>query len=206
VNPTSALIRLVDIVAALVILTFLAVPMLLIALAIRLYDGGPALFLQSRIGRDMKPFVIFKFRTMRVDLSGTGSGTASPRDDGLAAARQRFRTTIPNDPRITPIGRRLRPSHLDELPQLLNVLKGDMSLVGVRPDTPVQESDYTPQFWRTRHRYRPGLTGTAQIAEGEMTLARRCAEERRWIDNRSLRLYLEVIFGTFAKIKRRDSL
>jgi lipopolysaccharide/colanic/teichoic acid biosynthesis glycosyltransferase len=111
-------------------------------------DGGPPLFRQRRVGRDGRPFVIYKFRTMRWE--GT-SEAALWAEDG--------------DPRITTIGRFLRRTHLDELPQLANVLRGDMTLVGPRPEQPeiAARLDEALPLWRGRHRYKPGLTGWAQV-------------------------------------------
>lgn len=184
-------IRLCDIVLAGAMLIPLGPLMVLIALAIRLGDGGPALFRQRRVGRRRKVFTILKFRTMH---------KARPLEAGVNAHR-----TAPGDPRITSLGRLLRPSHLDELPQLINVLLGDMSLVGVRPDTPMQRSDYTRAFWEERHRFAPGITGPAQVARGPQTLGERSAFERQWLAGRSLGLYLSVLWQTVGKVFARSS-
>ena len=183
----AAAIRVLDVVLAASLLLLLALPMVLIALAIRLGDGGPALFRQQRVGRRRELFMVFKFRTMRVD-----------------AHRTAFRTEQ-GDPRITALGRFLRPSHLDELPQLINVLRGDMSLVGVRPDTPMQRGDYVLDYWHARHRYAPGITGPAQVARGDVTLAERSALELQWLDRKSLPLYLRILWQTIGKVFARSS-
>jgi len=183
----AAAIRVLDVLLAASLLVVLAIPMVLLALAIKLGDGGPALFCQQRVGRRQEPFNVFKFRTMRVATQ--------------AAA---FRTER-GDPRITTLGRFLRPSHCDELPQLINVLAGQMSLVGVRPDTPMQRSDYSRHYWRDRHRYAPGITGPAQVARGDVTFAERSALEREWLDRRSLPLYLSILWQTVGKVFARSS-
>jgi len=185
-------IRGADIFLSSLALILLSPAMVVIAAAIRLYDGQPAIFCQRRIGQGTGPFTIYKFRTMRVAARGGGTG-------GLSHRTQRA------DPRITPVGRFLRPCHLDELPQLFNVLAGQMSLVGVRPDTPVQIRDYSPEHWQSRHLYRPGITGPGQIAVGEFTLEDRPKLERIWLEGRSFSLYMRVLWLTFAKVWARSS-
>lgn len=144
--------RLLDLAITVPILLVLAVPMLLIALAIRLEDGGPALFLQRRVGRNNRFFEIYKFRTMRAtqtDQTGT-------------------RSTSRDDDRVTRIGRWLRRSSIDELPQLLNVLKGEMSLVGPRPHALGSQAgdklfwEVDDRYWQ-RHALKPGMSGLAQV-------------------------------------------
>jgi lipopolysaccharide/colanic/teichoic acid biosynthesis glycosyltransferase len=200
-----AVIRLLDLMGALILAAITALPMALIALAIRLQDGGPALFCQTRIGRDCRPFTVLKFRTMRIDRERSGEGVVDSSRETLAEASARFQRTVPGDPRITRRGRLLRPSPLGALPQLLNVLRGDMSLVGVRPDTPVQEADYTPEYWRLRHRYRPGLTGPAQLRTDPLTFEMRNSEEMGWIENYGPGLYLTVLCRTALMVIRRSS-
>lgn len=137
--------RLMDVAFSAILLLVLAPLMLVVALAIVLESKGGALFVQQRVGRGGKPFRIFKFRSM---VSGA---------DRIGSHR-----TDAGDSRITRVGRIVRKTSLDELPQLWNVLKGDMSLVGPRPDTPKQEADYAPEQWAERHRVRPGITGLSQ--------------------------------------------
>lgn len=186
-----AVIRFCDLALSAAGLVVLGIPMMGIALWIRAEDGGPALFRQERVGRARRPFTIYKFRTMRVpDL--TQRGTQSIRTD-------------PGDSRITRVGKILRPLHLDELPQLLNVIAGDMSLVGVRPDTPVQESDYDPAFWVSRHTERPGLTGPAQLLPNDITFAQRNAQDTWWTEHYNVRNYALILLRTFAKVARRNS-
>jgi lipopolysaccharide/colanic/teichoic acid biosynthesis glycosyltransferase len=184
------MIRAMDIGVALLLLLALAPLIGLIALAIRLADGGPAIFRQERVGRNLTPFTIYKLRTMR-PTKGAGSAVAHRTGRG--------------DPRITAVGRVLRPLHLDELPQLTNVLAGQMSLVGVRPDTPMQAGDYPPGYWEERHRFAPGITGPAQVAGSELTLNQRTALERQWLAGRSLALYLRLLGQTIGKVFARSS-
>jgi lipopolysaccharide/colanic/teichoic acid biosynthesis glycosyltransferase len=135
--------RALDLVAAGVGLVLLSPVLVLLALAVRLSSPGPALFRQTRVGQGSRPFTILKFRTMR---AGSGGPQFTPA----------------GDVRVTGVGRFLRHSGLDELPQLLNVLRGDMTLVGPRPETPALAGRY-PQECRAVFTYRPGLTGPAQV-------------------------------------------
>ena len=145
--------RLLDPVAAALLLVLLAPLMLLIGLLIRLGSPGRAIFRQERAGRACKPFICYKFRTMasNVDPFGASPHTAA-------------------DPRVTSLGRRLRETSLDELPQLFNILKGDMSLVGPRPLYMRQAAEWNPRQ-RRRLEVKPGLTGLAQVlGRGDLTI------------------------------------
>lgn len=159
----------------------------LIALAIRLHDGGPAFYSQQRIGQSGRVFTLHKFRTMRSDAESGGSTWAQS-----------------NDPRVTPLGRWLRRLRLDELPQLWNILKGDMSVVGPRPERP---EFVTPlcsliPFYDQRHLMKPGLTGWAQINLGYgATIAdarRKLQLDLYYIKHTSLELDLIILLRTFG--------
>lgn len=141
--------RSVDFVVALVCLVATAPVMALIALAIKLDSKGPVLYRQERVGYFGRTFTMYKFRTMVVDAEAAGP---------VWAAAQ-------HDPRVTRIGRILRQTHLDELPQLFNVVRGDMSLVGPRPERPyfVNQLDETVPHYDCRLYVRPGITGLAQV-------------------------------------------
>ena len=198
--------RLADIVLSSLALVVSSPLMIIIGITIKLHDGGPMFFYQQRVGRDLKVFRIIKFRTMRVNNEGAGYGSASESDlAAKRAARVAFKTTIPNDPRITPIGQKIRAMHLDELPQFINVLKGDMSLVGVRPDTPAQEVDYEPAYWKARHQLRPGLTGPAQIRAKNGDLEERTRLELEWLSNPTFGAFVSSLVGTIKKILHRSS-
>lgn len=145
----SGVKRLVDVVAALLGLALLAVVAPLVALANRWGSPGPLFYHQARVGQGGVPFQVFKFRSMIPDAEAASGAV-------WAAA---------NDDRITPVGRFLRRTRLDELPQFINVLKGEMSLIGPRPERPefVEQLAETIPFYRARHALRPGLTGWAQV-------------------------------------------
>lgn len=193
------IIRALDVALSSVGLAFLSIPMSVVSFLIWLDDRGSPLFRQLRVGKNGKPFTIVKFRTMRIDVEQFQGEVRGAGDK----SRADFRTTVANDPRITKLGRHLRRSHLDELPQLFNVLAGDMSMVGVRPDTPVQEDDYPAEYWSDRHRLRPGLTGPAQLYSDTATLSQRTLLEREWLADPSLRRYVTVLMETAAKVLKR---
>jgi lipopolysaccharide/colanic/teichoic acid biosynthesis glycosyltransferase len=155
-----------------------------VAVAILLRDGRPVIFRQVRVGQHARPFEILKFRTMRNDAQALG---------GISTAA--------GDPRITPLGRFLRKTSLDELPQLINVLRGDMSLVGPRPDTPQQESDYAADDWRARCSVRPGITGLAQATlRSSATPQQRLELDLRYARNPGLRQDLEILGKTLLQV------
>ena len=182
-RPSPTAKRAVDVLAS-VLLGVLSFPfMLVLAFLVRL-DGGPAIFAQVRIGEGGRPFRLYKLRSMRV-----GSG------DVAAWAGE-------GDPRATAIGRVLRVTHLDELPQLLNVLRGEMSLVGPRPEQPefVAMLERVLPFYERRHLIRPGLTGWAQVrcgyARSEHEAAWKLCNDLYYIKHRSLGLDLLLLAET----------
>jgi len=151
--------RAIDIVAALVGLLFLAPLLVAVALAVRATSPGPAIFRQRRAGRGHRTFVMWKFRTM-VD------GADDLRAELIAQVPDDEWLDLEHDPRVTPLGRFLRRCSLDELPQLVNVLRGDMSLVGPRP-LPLDEHERIPSWAAARAEVRPGITGAWQVAGRE---------------------------------------
>jgi len=158
--------------------------MLVIALAIRLEDRGPALLRQSRVGMDGEDFDLLKFRTMIADAHTVGSGW-------LVAER---------DPRITRVGRVLRKWSLDELPQMFNVLRGEMSIVGPRPTLRYQVDQYTP-FQRRRLEAKPGITGWAQIrGRNSLRWPERIELDVWYVEHQSLRLDLLILLRTVPMI------
>jgi len=203
---TRFLLRSFDILGGFIFLAVFAVPMIIVAVAIYIEDRHNPLFYQQRIGKDRTPFGIIKFRTMFVDPARFDGQNTDPKIAGTGAARDQFQTTVPNDPRITKVGRILRPTHVDELPQVINVLRGHMSFVGVRPDVPVQVSDYTAQEWVDRHVARPGITGLAQVSHDVTSIAKRTSYDLDWVTNRTFMLYIQILWRTVGKVLKRNSL
>ncbi|CUB00207.1 sugar transferase [Thiomonas bhubaneswarensis] len=181
--------RLFDIVLALLALLLLSPVMLAAALAVWLDSGRPVLFAQTRVGRGTQPFQLYKFRSMVVDAPRLGS-----------------HSTAQNDPRITRVGRILRRSSVDELPQLFNVLRGDMSLVGPRPDVPAQRGNYTEEQWALRHRVRPGITGLAQaLYRSRATPQQRLQADLDYAQHHGLLVDLRIIGLTVLQLFRRSA-
>ncbi len=187
--------RVFDIVVTVISLVFLFIPFLLIAIVIKLTSNGPVFYNHTRIGKDCKPFEFYKFRTMYA-----GNDDSSHRafvseliqgDTGDKPVKK-----IENDPRVTPIGRFLRKTSLDELPQLFNVLKGDMSLVGPRPCMPYELEQY--QDWhRRRLSVIPGCTGLWQVAgRSAVDFNDMVILDLFYIDNMSPLFDLRIIFRT----------
>jgi lipopolysaccharide/colanic/teichoic acid biosynthesis glycosyltransferase len=145
----------IDVVVACLALLGLLPLLLLVALVIRLDSRGPAIFRQQRVGRGGRLFVLYKFRTMQDNAAGNVAWTLD--DNGRLRHKHR------QDPRVTRVGRWLRRTSMDELPQLINIVKGDMSLIGPRPELPEIVARYEP-WQHDRHLVRPGLTGWWQVS------------------------------------------
>ncbi|MES2413217.1 MAG: sugar transferase [Pseudomonadota bacterium] len=179
--------RLMDIVLSLLALLLLSPVLLMGALGIVADSGWPVFFRQQRVGRGEQLFSMLKFRSMRVD----------------AASGSYY--TLDNDPRITRVGRFIRRTSVDELPQILNVLKGDMSLVGPRPDVPVQQSRYKPEDWSLRCSVRPGITGLAQVrGRSEMTFQQRLDFDLEYARSASVWLDIRIMWETLRQLGGRD--
>jgi lipopolysaccharide/colanic/teichoic acid biosynthesis glycosyltransferase len=171
-----------------------ALPLIaLISLAIKVDDGGPLLFRQVRVGRDGRLFTIIKFRSMRPGADDL-QGALAAKNDG---ARHLFKMT--DDPRVTRIGHLLRRYSLDELPQLVNVLAGSMSMVGPRPHLPAEVA--TMRHAERRSRVRPGLTGLWQVS-GRSDLDERQSVrlDLRYVDEWSLRLDALILWDTIPAV------
>jgi len=156
--------------------------MAIIAVIIRLSSKGPAIFRQKRAGKDGKPFIFYKFRTMRADVEPFGS---SPRSG--------------SDPRLTRVGKFLREYSLDELPQLFNIIKGDMSIVGPRPLYLLQMPE-----WNERQKKRlcvkPGLTGLAQVSgRGRITKEEKLEFDVKYVETVSLRGDIKIVLATVIR-------
>ncbi|WP_299285045.1 undecaprenyl-phosphate glucose phosphotransferase [Thermoflexus sp.] len=186
--------RAMDLILATVLLILAAPLMALIALAIRLDSPGPVIFRQVRVGKDGRLFTMYKFRTMRV-----GAEQEQERLRALnEASGPLFK--IRNDPRVTRVGRILRRLSLDELPQLVNVLKGEMSLVGPRPPVPSEVEAYKP-WQRQRLSAIPGMTGLWQISgRSDLTFDEMCLLDIYYIENWSPLLDLEIMLRTIPRV------
>ncbi|MFN3375356.1 MAG: sugar transferase [Burkholderiaceae bacterium] len=181
--------RLVDVVVSLVLLVLLSPLLLAAALAVALETGRPVLFRQQRVGKAGREFGMFKFRSMVKNAAAIGPYFTSD-----------------HDPRITRVGRFLRRTSIDELPQLLNVLLGDMSLVGPRPDVPLQRSLYTDEQWIERCSVRPGITGLAQaLLRSEGSHSQRIELDLRYVREHNLWMDLSIMYWTARRLSGRGS-
>lgn len=182
--------RSADIVCALLAMILLLAPMLVIALIIRADSPGSPIFRQVRLGLDQKPFVLYKFRSMRMDAERDGAQWAAN-----------------DDPRVTRIGRFLRKTRIDELPQLVNILKGDMSIVGPRPERPEFYDVFDTYItgFRQRMFVKPGLTGLAQINGGYSLLPEeKIVYDLDYIKHLSLRTDAGLILKTVLVVLHGD--
>jgi exopolysaccharide biosynthesis polyprenyl glycosylphosphotransferase len=183
-----------DYCATLVLLMLLGPLMLALALTVRITSRGPALFRQTRVGTDGREFTVYKFRSMVVDAEAR-LATLAEANEGNGVLFK-----IRNDPRVTRIGRILRKYSLDELPQLLNVLRGNMSLVGPRPPLPSEVAGYSPTEVR-RLRVRPGMTGLWQVSgRSDLTWEESLRLDLRYVDNWSLALDLSILWRTVRAV------
>jgi putative colanic acid biosynthesis UDP-glucose lipid carrier transferase len=179
-------------VAAVFLACLFAVPMILIALLVKVSSRGPIIYRQQRVGLDGKSFVMFKFRTMRVNAEAETGPMRSKR----------------GDPRCTRVGAMLRHLSLDELPQLLNVLRGEMSMVGPRPEEPYFVEAFSRQFptYRQRLQVLPGITGWAQVNgwRGDTSLERRIQFDLFYIRNWSVWFNIRILLLTPLTILIED--
>ncbi len=188
--------RALDVVVAVLLLLALLPVLLLIGLAVKLDSPGPVLFRQPRIGRYGRPFHMLKFRTMRADRR-TRPGQPPP---GMPERRRAHKTA--HDPRITPLGRFLRRTSLDELPQLWNVLRGEMSLVGPRPELPEIVGQYQP-WQHLRHLVTPGITGWWQVSRDGTCLMHEATElDLYYVYHQSLKLDFLILARTLGAVVR----
>ena len=182
--------RLFDVVVSALALLILGIPMLLLMPVIRADSPGPAIFRQERLGKGGKPFVIYKYRTMQMDAER----------DGPQWARA-------HDVRCTKLGRLLRRGHIDELPQLVNVLRGEMSLVGPRPERACfyQEFERYIRGFSQRLQVTPGITGWAQINGGyELLPEEKILFDMEYIRHRSVMFDIRCLLGTVRVVFRHD--
>jgi len=181
--------RLFDICASLPAIVLLFPLFLVISLTIRLKSKGPAIFRQERAGKDGRSFVFYKFRTMHIDADPFG---ASPKSG--------------DDPRLTRIGKFLREYSLDELPQLFNILKGDMSVIGPRPLYLSQISEWDERQ-KKRLLVKPGLTGLAQICgRGGLTREEKLELDVKYVETAGFLVDITIILATIAQVFRRKNI
>jgi lipopolysaccharide/colanic/teichoic acid biosynthesis glycosyltransferase len=181
--------RLVDIVLTGLALLVLSPILVTTAVAVVVDSGFPVFFRQARLGREGRSFCMYKFRSMVADAAAVGPYF-----------------TTGDDPRITRVGRFIRRTSLDELPQLLNVLLGDMSLGGPRPDVPAQRSLYNDADWALRCSVRPGITGLAQATlRSEGTEDQRRELDLRYVHERDFWLDLKIMARTLGRLTGRGS-
>jgi len=181
--------RIFDVVVSLLILMLTLPVMILIALIIKLESKGSVIFRQQRVGRYGQNFFIYKFRSMVVDADVKGP-----------------HFTKDGDSRITQVGSLLRKTSLDELPQLINVLKGDMSLVGPRPNVPKQRVEYTEEEWKKRNSVRPGITGLAQATlRSAATPKERTSLDLEYVENLAFTYDLWILVLTVRQVLCRGS-
>ena len=182
--------RTIDISASLCALLILWPLLLVIAVLIRLESVGSPFFLQQRMGRNLRPFYIVKFRSMVKNAPIMGG----------------FQTQD-NDPRITRVGAFIRKTSMDELPQLWNVLMGDMSLVGPRPNTPAQENQYSKEAWKMRHSVLPGITGLAQVSgRSNLSSEQQVAYDLQYVREVSLGLDMRIIIQTALQLASKTGI
>ena len=179
--------RSVDLIGAAVALVLFSPVMLIAAAGIKLTSPGPVIYSQERVGLHNRPFKMYKFRSMEVQ----------------PPAREKSQWTTPGDPRVTSIGRFIRKTSIDEMPQLFNVLKGNMSLVGPRPERPFFVEKFKEEIPRymIKHQVRPGMTGWAQVNgyRGDTSITKRIEHDLYYIENWTVGFDVKILFLTFFK-------
>lgn len=179
--------RIIDIVCSGLGLIILSPILVIVAILIRFNLGSPIFFTQDRVGKDGKIFKMIKFRTM-------------------LDATDKWGEPLPDEERLTPFGKLLRSTSLDEFPELINVLKGDMSLVGPRPLLVEYKELYSKEQWR-RHEVRPGITGWAQVnGRNAIGWSERFKLDVEYVDNQSLFMDIKILFMTALKVVKRDGI
>ena len=176
-----------DIVGSLICIVLFSPIMLLTAIAVKVTSKGPLIFKQERVGLHNEPFRMYKFRTMTDGAEHTGSGVYSGKGDA----------------RVTKVGKIIRATSIDELPQLFNILKGDMSLVGPRPERPQYVEKFREEIPRymIKHQVRPGMTGWAQVNgyRGDTSIRKRIEHDLYYIENWTIGLDIKILFLTVFK-------
>ncbi|KAJ49432.1 exopolysaccharide biosynthesis polyprenyl glycosylphosphotransferase [Clostridium tetanomorphum] len=190
--------RIIDFVLSLIGIVILSPIYIILAVLIKLDSKGPAIFKQLRVGKDGKDFVIYKFRTMIVNADKKRELEIDPDNIGNFVFQSR------SDNRITKVGSFLRKSSLDEIPQLFNVLIGNMSLVGPRPEIPDVVKYYPPEYAQ-RLLVTPGITGLAQVSgRGEIELQKTIHYDLVYIENFSILLDIKILFKTVFSVFKKE--
>lgn len=182
--------RTFDVVSCGLALIICAVPMAVIAIKIKQESEGPVFYAQRRVGKDGKIFKLYKFRSMYTDAEARGAQWAAEKD-----------------PRVTPLGRKLRKTRLDEIPQFWNVIKGDMSLIGPRPERPAFHEEFCKRIdgWDQRLLVKPGISGLAQVTGGyELLPKEKATFDIRYIEKRGVRMDLTIVWKTIKTVLTGD--
>ena len=185
-----AIKRVFDIVSCSCALVLCAIPMAVIAMKIKQESEGPVFYAQRRVGKNGKVFKLYKFRSMYTDAEARGAQWAAE-----------------EDPRITPLGKKLRKTRLDEIPQFWNVVKGDMSLIGPRPERPAFHKEFCKRIdgWDQRLLVKPGISGLAQVTGGyELLPKEKAVFDIRYIEKRGIVLDLSIIWKTVKTVFTGD--
>ncbi|EDN79785.1 bacterial sugar transferase [Schaalia dentiphila ATCC 17982] len=202
-SADNAIKRMCDIFAALFGIILLTPLWIIVAAMVHLNDGGPVFFTQERVGLNGKTFTMFKFRTMRVDAEELKASLMEANEADSSAGNS-IMFKMANDPRITRIGAFLRKTSIDELPQLFNVLRGDMSLVGPRPPLPSEVAQYEPRVMG-KFAVRPGITGLWQISgRSNLSWDETVHLDLSYAQHRSLTLDAWIVLQTIPAILRHE--
>ena len=188
--------RVFDVIAATLALVIFGPVLALVGVLIKLESPGPVFFKQKRVGKDEKPFEVYKFRSMTVAKAEEQRETTEIADIENFQFVPRGKKTV--------IGRTIRACSLDEMANLLNVIKGEMSIIGPRPDEIEIVAQYKPE-WRRRHSVKPGITGLAQIhGRADLTYAETMAYDLEYVDKRSFKNDIRILLSTFGVVARRE--
>lgn len=178
--------RLFDIIASLIAIILLAIPMLIVAICIKIEDGDPILFKQIRMGKGLKPFYIYKFRTMKTQ-------------------RKELESDLTHEEMVTKVGKILRATSLDELPQLFNILKGEMSFIGPRPWI-VEYYEWFTEEQKRRSEVKPGITGLAQAnGRNGINVFKKINYDIEYVDNMSIWLDIKIFFLSIIAVLKKTS-
>ena len=200
-RPLAVLRRAADLLVGLALILLFSPILIAVAIAVRIDSHGPALFRQRRVGYGQREFTLFKFRSMRLDADPRGhreyvTALIKGAESGAPEGERKDLYKLAVDNRITPVGRWIRRWSLDELPQLFNVVLGDMTLVGPRPSIPYEVAEY-PSWYLQRFSVKPGLTGLWQVSgRSERTYEEMVRLDIEYTERRSLGLDLSILFKT----------